>query len=327
MEGLTAGTLILTGYGLTPVETINEGDIIVRPDGTFTTVTRAGHMPSDTISLYGQGHTGFTCTPGILFTDMEDDTPRPACHMKDRRWTIGMPRMEDNPDTRLTDTEAWALGWLAGSGFTINDGFYLPASSQPDGETVERFRAANLTEHYPGCWGTEQDVNRIWDAYHPLNETGGDTTAEDTYTDVLPLMELPDNLRRELLNGYAHSPASVISHSNVWKSESRDREAAVVLCMLSARTGNTVSILPWKPTGSPPGRTRNASRTASASASTRRGTIMKPLIITLIILFVLIVLLLTYALMRASKRGDMLQEIIDAQHNLDQAEQKTDESK
>ena len=247
MEGLTAGTLILTGYGLTPVETINEGDIIVRPDGTFTTVTRAGHMPSDTISLYGQGHTGFTCTPGILFTDMEDDTPRPACHMKDRRWTIGMPRMEDNPDTRLTDTEAWALGWLAGSGFTINDGFYLPASSQPDGETVERFRAANLTEHYPGCWGTEQDVNRIWDAYHPLNETGGDTTAEDTYTDVLPLMELPDNLRRELLNGYAHSPASVISHSNVWKSESRDREAAVVLCMLSARTGNTVSILPWKP--------------------------------------------------------------------------------
>ena len=174
MEGLTAGTLILTGYGLTPVETINEGDIIVRPDGTFTTVTRAGHMPSDTISLYGQGHTGFTCTPGILFTDMEDDTPRPACHMKDRRWTIGMPRMEDNPDTRLTDTEAWALGWLAGSGFTINDGFYLPASSQPDGETVERFRAANLTEHYPGCWGTEQDVNRIWDAYHPLNETGHD---------------------------------------------------------------------------------------------------------------------------------------------------------
>lgn len=54
---------------------------------------------------------------------------------------------------------------------------------------------------------------------------------------------------------------------------------------------------------------------------------MKPLIIALIILFVLIVLLFTYALMCASKRGDMLQEIIDAQHNLDQAEQKTDESK
>lgn len=53
--------------------------------------------------------------------------------------------------------------------------------------------------------------------------------------------------------------------------------------------------------------------------------IMKPLIITLVVLFVLFMLLLTYALMCAAKRGDIMQETINSQRNLDQAEQKTDE--
>lgn len=52
---------------------------------------------------------------------------------------------------------------------------------------------------------------------------------------------------------------------------------------------------------------------------------MKPLIITLVVLFVLFMLLLTYALMCAAKRGDIMQETINSQRNLDQAEQKTDE--
>lgn len=52
---------------------------------------------------------------------------------------------------------------------------------------------------------------------------------------------------------------------------------------------------------------------------------MKPLIITLVVLFVLFMLLLTYALMCAAKRGDIMQETINSQRNLGQAEQKTDE--
>lgn len=52
---------------------------------------------------------------------------------------------------------------------------------------------------------------------------------------------------------------------------------------------------------------------------------MKTLIITLVALFVLFMILLTYSLMRAAKRGDLMQEIINSQRNLDEAEQKTDE--
>lgn len=49
---------------------------------------------------------------------------------------------------------------------------------------------------------------------------------------------------------------------------------------------------------------------------------MKPLIITGIILLIILLLLLIFSMMRAAKRGDMMQEIIDAQRNLDEAEQK-----
>lgn len=52
---------------------------------------------------------------------------------------------------------------------------------------------------------------------------------------------------------------------------------------------------------------------------------MKPfIIIALVVLLVLAFLLFTYSLMWAAKRGDMMQEALDAQYNLDQAEQKTD---
>lgn len=247
MEGLATGTLILTDRGLTPVETITTDDIIVRPDGTLAAVIRAGHAPAKAVRLHGQGHTGFECTPGILFTDLEDGEPRPASDMKNRRWTIGMPRMDDAPEPRITENEAWVLGWMAGSDFIVNDGFYLPDSQQPDKDTVEWFRAANLTEHYPGCWGAERDVNRIWDEYHPLDENDEDDDASDTYIDVLALMELPDNHRRNLLDGYAHSPNGEVGTANVWRSRSRDKADAVALCMLSARTGNTVSVLPADP--------------------------------------------------------------------------------
>lgn len=248
MEGLATGTLILTDRGLTPVETLTAGDIIVRPDGTLAPVTRVGHSPAKTVALHGQGHTGFECTPGITFTDMEDGKPHAAADMRDRRWTIGMPRMDKNPEPCVTENEAWVLGWMAGSDFTVNDGFYLLDSQQPDDAAISRFRAAGITEHYPGCWGTEQDVNRIWDEYHPLDEDSDkDGETLDTYTDVLALMELPDSHRRNLLDGYAHSPNGEIGTANVWRSRSRNHADAVALCMLSARTGNTVSILPTKP--------------------------------------------------------------------------------
>lgn len=51
---------------------------------------------------------------------------------------------------------------------------------------------------------------------------------------------------------------------------------------------------------------------------------MKPFIITVIILLALVVMLLTIGLAQAAKRGDMMQEAINAQHNLDIAEQKQD---
>lgn len=49
---------------------------------------------------------------------------------------------------------------------------------------------------------------------------------------------------------------------------------------------------------------------------------MKPLIITGIILLIILLLLLTFGMMRAAKRGDMMQEVINSQSNLDEAEQK-----
>lgn len=50
---------------------------------------------------------------------------------------------------------------------------------------------------------------------------------------------------------------------------------------------------------------------------------MKPLIITgIILLTILIGDICVMCLMRAAKRGDMMQEIINSQRNLDEAEQK-----
>lgn len=49
---------------------------------------------------------------------------------------------------------------------------------------------------------------------------------------------------------------------------------------------------------------------------------MKPLIITGIILLIILLLLLIFGMMRAAKRGDMMQEVINSQRNLDEAEQK-----
>lgn len=50
---------------------------------------------------------------------------------------------------------------------------------------------------------------------------------------------------------------------------------------------------------------------------------MKPLIITgIVLLIVILLLLLTFGMMRAAKRGDMMQEVINSQRNLDEAEQK-----
>lgn len=83
-ECFSAGALVLTAHGLTPIEEVRIGDMVLTHLGRWRNVTRIMKSVKDTVVLKGQGHYGLETTTGHPFL-----TPagwRPAEEMRGQFW-------------------------------------------------------------------------------------------------------------------------------------------------------------------------------------------------------------------------------------------------
>lgn len=115
-----AGTLILTGRGLLPIEQVTVGDMVLTHKGRWRAVTHIGTKFAPTIRLKGQGVSELITTADHpIFT--EDFSWQRATDMKGLRWRtvrkvegLPVPHIENNRGVSFVANGWRATGWKNG---------------------------------------------------------------------------------------------------------------------------------------------------------------------------------------------------------------------
>lgn len=92
-----SGTLVLTKNGLMPIESIQEGDIVLTHKGRWRQVTKTWSQKSDVVEVKGYGHYGLITTPKHAFYSKRITTRWPGVDKKTGKRPGGIRKLVENP--------------------------------------------------------------------------------------------------------------------------------------------------------------------------------------------------------------------------------------